>query len=191
MKTLSLILSLMASVAFVLVGCSDNSAVPVSPADQPMQAPPSLAKAIMTDFTFSHHPITPPFAGERKLVGEVWVMNDITVKEQVVSDDPLVAGTMVNCLSGTLNATTGEGPVHGKFVLTPTADVGGGVWEATYTGFRSKSEGIYFTIRLNVVTQGRGGTLEGMQGFFESVITSWGIPTAGWFGAGGGFYKSH
>jgi len=191
MKIVSLALLLMACAAFVLVGCSDNPAVPVSPAEPTAQAPPALAKAIITNFTFTHHPIAPPSAGEKRHVGEVWIMKDITVQEQVFSDDPLVAGTMVNCLSGTLNATSGEGPVHGKFILTPTGPVGGGVWEATYTGYRSKSEGVYFTIPLKVVVQGRGGTLQGMQGFFESVITSWGIPTAGWIGAGEGFYKSH
>ena len=46
MRTLSLLLLLMASVAFVLVGCSDNSSSPVSAVEQTVGAP--IASASLT-----------------------------------------------------------------------------------------------------------------------------------------------
>jgi len=184
---------LTASAAFVLVGCSDDSTVPVSPADQTPQVSTALEKANLTNFTFTHNPIPPYFVdpGVVKEVDGMWIMKDVGVIEQVLSDDPLIAGTMIHYLSATMNATTGEGPVHGKATLTPTADVGGGVWEVTYEGYRSKSGGIYFTLPLKLVAHGRGGTIEGIQAIYESTITAWGTPPQGWFGAGRGFYKSH
>jgi hypothetical protein len=50
-------------------------------------------------------------------------MKNVGVVEQVVASDPLVSGTMVHYLSGTLDAVTGEGPLHGTITLTPTVDV--------------------------------------------------------------------
>ena len=188
MKTWSLALLLLAGVAFVFTGCSESSLPPVSPADQ-TAAP--LQKAVITNFTFNHFPIAPPFSGETKQVGEVWIMKDVGIRERIVCSDPLVSGIMIHYLSATMNATTGEGPVHGKCTVTPLADVEGGVWEGTYEGYRSKGPGTYFTLPLKVVVHGKGGTIDGMQGFFESTITAVGTPPTGWSGVGEGFYKSH
>jgi hypothetical protein len=55
----------------------------------------------------------------------------------------------------------------------------------------SKADGIYFKLPLKVVGHGRGGTLDRMQIFEESMITTWGTPPEGWCGVGKGFYKSH
>ena len=59
MKALSFVLLLAASTVFVLTGCSDNSAIPVSPTDQPVQTPASLEKSNKVDFTFDEHNIPP------------------------------------------------------------------------------------------------------------------------------------
>jgi hypothetical protein len=192
MKTLSLVLLLMASMAFVMSGCSDNSATPVSPADQ--SVPASLGKAIITDFTVTKHfPVGLTGEGDVKLVpGGKWQLKNLGVIEQVLASDPLASGIMKHYLSATMDAITGEGPVNGSFVMTPAGDAaGGGVWEGTYQGYRSKSTGIYFTLPLKVVGHGKGGTIDGMQFFEETVITAWGTPPEGWWGTGTGFYKSH
>ena len=197
MKILSVVLLLLASMAFVLVGCSDDSAVPMTPTDKSSQAPIALDKAVITDFTFTHHPIPPVIIdpGVTRQEGENWIMKDVGVIEQVFSDDPLIAGTMRHYLSATMKAATGEGPVHGRGVITPTVSAGGGVWEMTYEGYRSYKETIqdmrYYTLPLKVVVHGRGGTINGIQGFFTTTITAWGTPPAGWYGGGNGFYKSH
>jgi PBP1b-binding outer membrane lipoprotein LpoB len=51
MKIMSLALLLMASMAFVLVGCSDKSAPLVAPTDQSAQTPAPLAKAVIHYFS--------------------------------------------------------------------------------------------------------------------------------------------
>lgn len=189
MKALKCVAVLFAFLGFLMVGCSDKTQSPVAPIEQG-----SLEKCIITNFTFSHNPIEPPFGGDVKLVpGGKWQIKKVGVKEYVTASDPLVSGIMIHYLSATFDAITGEGPVHGSFTLTPVADVGGGVWEGTYTGYRSKTPGsdIYFTLPLKVVGHGRGGTIHGMQLFEKSIITAWGTPPEGWYGGGEGFYKSH
>ena len=177
MKALKCVLVLFAFVGLMLVGCSDKTQSPVSPTEKG-----SLEKAVITNFTFSHFPIAPPFGGEIKLTpGGKWQLKKVGVKELVTSSDPLVSGIMIHYLSATMDAVTGEGPVHGTFTLTPEADVAGGIWEGTYEGYRSKTPGsdIYFTLPLKVVGHGRGGTIHGMQLFEKSIITAWGTPPAG------------
>ena len=187
MKTLKCVFVLLAFVGLSLVGCSDEPQSPVTPIDQG-----SLEKVIITNFTFSHYPIGLTGEGEIKLVGGNWILKDFGVIEQFTSSDTLAAGTAIHYLSATMDAVTGEGPVHGSFTMTPDADVGGGVWEGTYTGYRSKMPGsdTLFVLPLQLVGHGRGGTIEGMQMRENSTITAWGTPPIGWFGSGEGFFKS-
>lgn len=191
MKMTHVAIAIFAVAGLALCGCADGPASSVAPANQPAHGPAPLEKAVLTGFTFSHQPVKIIDPGTVKLVGGNWVMKDIGVEEEVISSDPLVAGTMVHYLSGMMDAVTGEGPVHGKLTLTPSAGVGGGVWEGTYEGYRSKADGIYYSLPLKVVLHGRGGTIDGMQVFEESLITAWGTPPEGWYGTGSGFYKSH
>ncbi len=192
MKALKCFLVLFSFMGLLLVGCSDQSQSPVSPVDQG-----SLQKPDLTNFTFSHHPPLPPAnpiidPGKVKQVGRNWIMKDVGVTEQVFSDDPLINGTMIHYLSARMDIETGEGPVHGSMVLTPDG-AEGGVWEGKYEGYRSKMPGsdVYFILPLKVVAHGKGGTIDGMQSFFNTNITAWGTPPAGWYGGGEGFYKSH
>jgi hypothetical protein len=200
MKTFSLVLLLVASMAFVLLGCSDKSALPVSPTDQSTLVPASLDKAIITDFTFTHYPLGYTGEGEVSLVpGGKWQMKKYGVFEKFVSSNSLANGDMVHNLSLTIDAVTGEGPCHGNFVLTPANNAAaGGVWEGTYEGYRSKSsvEGEW-TLPLKVVAHGKGGTIEGMQMFSNTTLTVradipaiFPLPSS-WMGVGEGFYKSH
>ncbi len=150
-----------------------------------------LEKAVLTNFTFQHYPENIIDPGTVKLVGGKCVLKDIGVEEVVISYDPLVALTMVLYLSAIMDAVTGEGPVHEKLTLTPSADVGGAVWEGTYKLYRSKADGIYFRLPLKVVLHWSGGTIDSMQVFEESIITAWDTPPEGWYGAWSVFYKSH
>ena len=188
MKTLKCVLVLLTFVGLSLVGCSDEPQSPVTPIDQS-----SFEKIIITNFTFSHQPIGLTGEGTIKLVGGNWILKDVGVIEQFTSSDPLAAGTAIHYLSATMDAITGEGPVHGSFTMTPDANVSGGVWKGAYTGYRSKMPGsdTLFVLPLQLVGHGRGGTIEGMQMRENSTITAWGTPPVGWFGSGEGFYKSH
>jgi len=188
MNTLKCVFVLLTFVGLSLVGCSDEQQSPVTPIDQG-----SLEKVIITNFTFSHFPTGLTGEGEVKLVGGNWILKDFGVIEQFTSSDPLAAGIAIHYLSATMDAVTGEGPVHGSFTMTPEANVGGGVWEGIYTGYRSKMPGsdTLFVLPLQLVGHGRGGTIDGMQMRENSTVMAWGTPTVGWYGSGEGFYKSH
>ena len=204
MRTLAFAVVLLAFVGFSLLGCDDASQPPVAPTDQAVQEPASLEKCTTTNFTFTHSPTGLTGDGTVVLVpGGKWqrakwqikkygVIEAVSALKPSGAPDLLVSGTMVHYLSGTLDATTGEGPVHGTFTLTPLADVRGGVWEGTYEGYRSKtSDPNVFTLPLKVVGHGKGGTIHGMQLREESMLTAYGTPPYYWTGVGEGSYKSH
>jgi hypothetical protein len=175
-------------VGLLLVSCSDEQQSPVASIDKGF-----LEKVTITNFTFNHFPTGLTGEGTIKLVGNNWILKDVGVNEFIISSDPLGGGTMTHYLSATMNAVTGEGPIHGYFTIVPQANTGGGVWEGNYTGYRSKMPGsdTLFVLPLQLIGHGRGGTIEGMQMQINTTITAWGTPPAGWYGSGDGFYKSH
>jgi hypothetical protein len=190
MKTKISFFFLFAFMGLLLVGCSDEPQSPVTPIDQS-----SIQKLTITNFTFADAPTGFTGEGEIKLVGGNWIIKDYGVIENFTSADPLVSGTMVHYLSLTIDAVTGEGPCHGSWTITPTENTGGGVWEGTYEGYRSLS-GVpgEWTLPLNVVGHGRGGTIDGMKLSATATLTIYtdGITTlpSYWTGLGEGFYKS-
>ena len=201
MKTLWFVLLLVASTAFVLLGCSDNSTQPVSPADQSAQPPPSPAKQISTLFTFTDQPIAPLSGGSLTLRGGVWQSKDRHIVEIFASSDPYVAGIMEEDFSTTIDAVTGEGPFHGKWKITPSNTVltGGGSWEGTLEGYRTgpNQDGTWSAI-VKAVGHGKGGTIDGWKITSTTDLTIYPSPTpppfplfAGWIGKGNGYYFQH
>jgi hypothetical protein len=194
MKTLLSSIVLFAFVGILMIGCSEQNQSPIAPTDQ---AP--LQKASITNFTFTDFPIAEPTGGEITLIpGGKWQVKEIEVLEMFASSNPLVNGIMKHYLSLTIDAVTGEGPCHGSFTVTPSDPnaTGGGVWEGTYEGYRSKSavEGEWI-LPLKVEGHGKGGTIAGMQiKANATLIVIAGLPTtlpSSWTGTGEGFYKSH
>ena len=198
MKTLSLALLLIASVAFVLLGCSDNSTQPVLPTDESAQATPSLAKQTGTLFTFTDWPRGPLSGGSLTLRGGVWQSKDRHIEENFVSDDGYVAGIMEEDFSTTIDAVTGEGPIHGSWKITPsnTELTGGGSWEGTLEGYRTgpNQDGTWSAI-VKAVGHGKGGTIDGWKITSTTDLTVFPsripppIPQfGGWIGKGTGYY---
>ncbi len=213
MKALPFVLLLAASTVFVLIGCSDNPAAPVSPTDQAVQGAPSLEKKAITSLTMFHYPIPPfplPYPANpaiRKVPGGIWHLKDVELHEAVsvtYQDGTVELGTMLHYLSSTMNAA-GEGPVHGSFTMTMA---GGGVWEGTYRGYRSIAlpapplpDGLtlpdylppYFLytyeLPLKVVAHGRGGNIDGMKLCATDVIRAYGTPPQAWYGISQGSFK--
>ena len=196
MKTLSLVLLLVASLAFVLVGCSDNSAVPVSPTDQSAQKPAWLGKSTNVEFTITSFPIYVDPQPDIMIAGRTLHMKNVAVVDLVTASDARVSGQMHHYLSLKLDIYTGEGPCHGSWTSEP-AGAGGGRWEGTYEGYRSKTTTPFvFKLPLKMVGHGKGGTIDGMQLFTTATLTvttdlaHFPVPT-GWTAVGEGFIKEH
>jgi len=213
MKALPFVLLLAASTVFVLIGCSDNPAAPVSPTDQSVQGAPSLEKKAITSLTMLHYPM-PPFPSPypanpaiRKVPGGIWHLKDVELHEAVsvtYEDGTTEPGTMLHYLSSTMNAA-GEGPVHGSFTMTMAS---GGVWEGTYQGYRSLAlpapplppgltlpdgfpppPAYTFRLPLKVVAHGRGGNIDGMKLSATDVIRAYSTPPLAWYGVSEGSFK--
>jgi hypothetical protein len=193
MRTLMYAVALLAFVGLSLFGCADKSLSPVAPTDQPapLQEPGSLEKCTIIPFTVNlHYPVGILDPGVVKLVGRKWILKDVGVAETLLTTSDLVTGKMIHSLSGILDKNTGEGPVWGTYTLT---NAGGGVWEGSYTGYRSKKPGsdTLFTLPLRLLGHGKNGNVQGMKSFINDVITAWGTPPVGWYGSGEGYIKSH
>lgn len=180
-------------IGLLLLSCSDQTQSPVASDEQT-----ALQKAEINNCNFVHYPISPPEGGIFMFPGNNFKMKNVKVTEQMMSSDPLIAGTLVHYLSEKIDAVTGEGNTHGKWTLTLADNVGGGVWEGTYIGKRSYSPGTNegfpdyeFITPLKLVAVGKGGVIDGMQFKGTTVIYSWGVIVEGWYGIGEGYYKSH
>jgi len=199
MRPLSFVFLLMAGLAFVLVGCSDNSAVPVSPTDQSVQMPVSLGKSTNVPFELiSSFPIEVPadILPYLKIAGRTLHMKDVPIVDLVTASDSRVSGRMEHLLSLKLDSETGEGPCQGSWTSEPVG-AGGGKWVGTYEGFRSGTADKYvFTLPLKMVGHGRGGTIDGMQLFTNATLLvstdpdHYPLPT-GWLATGTGIIKEH
>jgi hypothetical protein len=195
MKTVSLALLLIASMAFVLLGCSDNPG-PAAPTDQATQAPVSLGKSNNVEFTLTSSPIWVDPQPDITIAGRTLHMKNVGVWDLVLASDARVAGIMKHSLSLVVDIYTGEGPCHGLWTSEP-AGANGGMWEGTYEGYRSRTgDPFVFTLPLKMEGRGKGGNIDGMQLFSTPTLTvytdlaHYPVPT-GWHAVGEGFIKEH
>jgi hypothetical protein len=196
MKTLKCVIVLLAFVGLLFVGCSEQSQSPVAPTDQisnqPVQG--SLEKCVISHYTATYHLTGVPDPGSNKVVN-----GKLITKGQVIecvydySDNNLVGGTLTLYANSILDVNTGEGPVHGKFIITPnSADAGGGVWEGIWWGSRKKTGESEWTTSLMTMGQGKGGSLKRMQFFSRETVHFTDLFGANGFnGESKGYIKSH
>jgi hypothetical protein len=194
MKLAGFALLLMASMAFVFTGCSDNPTQPISLTDQSAQAPASLGKVFTTPFECYLYPI-PPYVldpGVANEEGQKRIVHGFRMQERWQSTSDLMDGTYTNEVNGVQDKVTGEGETNGRVVITPFKDVGGGVWEGEYHGKIVKSEtpGIW-TCAFSGVGHGRGGTIHGMKYTLQGTITVYGLPITGWVATATGEIQTH
>jgi hypothetical protein len=163
----------------------------VAPANQAAPERGFLQKPTTVPFTCTNYPVEVLDPGEVKVVEGKLVMKNVLVSERLDSDNPMVKGTMVHSLSVVLDLSTGEGPCRGTFTHTPDADVGGGVWEGHYSGYRSSIGDQVFTLPLAIVGRGKGGAIDGIKLDLNSVLTVFGTPPTYWYGTGEGYLTMH
>lgn len=196
MKKFASSIFLFAILFLAMLGCSDQYQFPVGPAEQS-----SLDKIIITEISFTSSP--QPFTANPYdyifIAGRTLHMKNYPVTDNVVASDARITGAMEHVLTLKLDIVTGEGPCNGKFVLTPTdlGTTGGGVWEGTYEGYRSKTDNPYiFMLPLKMVVHGKGGTIDKVQGFMDATLTVYTNATyyplpIFWTAVGNGIIKEH
>ena len=178
MKRFKCVLLLFSFMGLMLVGCSDQSQSPVSPKE-----PVSLEKNNnKIEYTINSVPflLDPSIApAYMNIAGRTIHLKDFPVIDNVTSSDPRLTGKMEHQLTVKLDLITGEGPCNGKWTLTPDdlTSTGGGIWEGTYEGFRSKTDDPFvFSLPLKMVAHGKGGTIDGWQGFTEAYLILYTAP---------------
>ena len=183
MKALSFALLLMASVAFVLVGCSDNAMQPVSPTDQITQAPASLQKNIVRPFTGKEYPTALLSVGETFMADGKQIVKRFqcaTRFEATFSDGlpDLLTGNGLLELQQVLDMETLTGHSTGKLTVTPDNPDADGVWEITwhskvYPGpdprIPPRAPFVLF-YPAKWVGYGKGGAINGMQIFGDDIV---------------------
>jgi hypothetical protein len=183
-------------IGLLVAGCCDESQSPVSALENG-----ALEKVKNVEYTFTSapEPFTANPANYMIIAGRTLHLKDYPVVDIISATDSRVSGRMEHVLSLKLDVITGEGPCHGKFILTPTnlAATGEGIWEGNYEGFRSKTDDPFvFMLPLKLVAHGKGGTIDGMQGFMKAdlvVLTNssfYPLPIY-WTATGNGVIKEH
>jgi len=197
MKTFKCILILLAFTLLLITGCSDKSQSPVSSNELL-----PLEKNNKIEYTVTSVPILldPTIApAYMKIAGRTIHLKDFPVIDSVTSSDPRFTGKMEHQLSIKLDLITGEGPCNGKWTLTPDnlELTGGGIWEGTYEGYRSKTDVPFvFTLPLRMVAHGKGGTIDGWETFTDAIVTGYTAPESYqlpvyWTVAGSGVMIEH
>jgi hypothetical protein len=196
------ILLLMAILAIMMVGCSDDSALPVSPADQATQGVAPLAKSITRAFTATEGPdmsnpldyiIDPGFSpsnNKNKMIVRGMVVRNL-VNATFQGGPDLLSGRGVLEMNFTFDLSANEGVCWGKLTLDPDApEAGDGVWEITWNG-KITLGASGFVCPMKWVGHGKGGAIDGMQfSSDDQVMTITRMPDL-WTGAGTGFVKLH
>jgi hypothetical protein len=206
MKTVALALLLMATMAFVVVGCSDTPTQPVSPTDQAAIASGSLGKNLIRPFNVTVGPLSPnPFVTVLD-TGSTWYPDGKTMIKGMLlrtffnaafpagdNGPDLLTGTGVLEMNIKLDPVTGVLFTWGKLTVTPGASgAEGGKWEISWEGkgtYYDPTGAVYPVVPLKMVGRGNGGVLTGMQ--ISADVTIVGGPPVNWGGAGGGLLKSH
>jgi len=200
MKTLKCIFVLFAIVGLILVGCSDKSQSPVSPANQTITQPNSLQKVFTREFNAVEIPtaIDDPGTyiypdGKIKLIGNKGpTYFSATFTDGLTPD--LLTGPGYAEISGITDPIAGTGIWQGKLTLMPDA-AEGGKWEFTWHGDATVSAtawngGPGWIIPLKEEGHGCGGILTGMQCQMELIVTA--PPELNtWAATGHGFVISH
>jgi hypothetical protein len=172
-------------------GCSDQTVSPLDSNHKNVAETGSLGKVYITNFTGVDSPVRLIDPGTEKLAGRKWIIKEVVIEARADSEEELVTGVLIIVANETLDFYTGEGPVYGKFTLTPDIDVDGGIWEGTWHGQRVRTDESEWKAYVKLVAHGKGGTIHGMKLFADETVTTWALRQTGYIGMVEGYILSH
>jgi hypothetical protein len=183
MKTIKSVAILISVFIFIFGGCAEKTQLPNEPVNP-------LGKVTITNFTANEFPTRSIDPGTTKIEGQNLIVKEQIMESRYEADNSLVTGIAVITANGKLNSFTGEGPIHGKVILTPDA-ITGSFWECNWTGYRSKTGELEWTGNLHIVGHGEGGEIDGMKIYIdEEMYTDLNNGENGYWGIASGYMKS-
>ena len=183
MKTLKCVIVLFAIVGLTLIGCSEKSQLPNEPVN-------ALEKVTTTDYNANITILGLVDPGTEKIIGQNLIVKDRVALTRFEADNSLVKGNLLITINFRFNLNTGEGPTHGKWSMVPD-DYPDGLWEGSFTGFRTKTGESEWTENVSIVGKGEGDVIDGMKNFADGLIYSDDIyERTGFIGEGSGIIKS-
>lgn len=183
MKTFQSAVALLAFIGIVFLGCSEKSQLPNEPVN-------SLEKVTKIPYTATITIVGLVDPGSEKIVGQNLIVKDRVVLTRFEADNSLVKGNLLITINFRFNLNTGEGPTHGKWSMVPD-DYPDGLWEGSFTGYRTKTGESLWTENVSIIGKGEGGVIDGMKNFADGLIYSDDIyERTGFFGEGSGVIKS-
>ena len=191
MKALKCASILLAFMALLLAGCSNEGESPVTPTDQSIQAPAALQKNIIRRFTSEEGPnlanpgliLDPPRIADGKTF---YSLRENTYFEATFLDPgpDFLSGDGVVEMNSWIDNNTLEGFTWGKLTITPKNPAAKGVWEITWHGKMWVDQSTGQSIApLKWVGHGKGGAVNGMQFYCDDTITM--TSPVAWKGEGG------
>lgn len=144
-------------VGLLLVSCSNEQQSPVSPTDQSF-----LDKVTIVNFTSLSYPTVLLDPGEQRISGGNFIGRNVIAAIRWDSENDSVNASGILTLNFNLDAVTGEGPYWGTLTLTPDEPAIGGEWDLTWNGRATQTGPTEWTIPLNMVGHGSGGSIDKM-----------------------------
>ncbi len=201
MKFFKFAVVLLAFVGLSLIGCSDKSQSPVSPADQSINQPSSLEKVFTREFSGTNTPYEVIDPGIMKYPdGKQMIMKHKAYTNFIVTYLPgdtgpdILSGNGEVEINGITDLRTLIGQWQGKFLLKPS-EADGGVWQFTWHGTSTFGPtawegGPGWILPLQEIGHGEGGDINGMQCHMEVIIYA-SLDFTAWYGAFTGIVTSH
>ena len=183
MKTTKFLLVLFSFVGLWLAGCSDEPQSPVTPKDQV-----SLEKVTIIDITALSYPTAIIDPGEQHLADGNLIGRNVIVAVRWNSDNDLVDANGILTINYNVDAVTNEGQWWGTLTLTPDEPAIGEEWDITYNGRSTKTGESEWTLPVNMMGHGNGGSIDGMHLRVTNTIV-YNVPFGFWLGNVEGYIK--
>lgn len=183
MKTTKFLFVLFAFVGFIIVSCSDEPQLPVTPTDQG-----SLDKVTIINITALSYPTGIIDPGEQHIAGGNIIGRNMVLSIRWDSDNDLVDANGILILNYNLDAVTNEGQWWGTLTLTPDEPAIGGEWDITWNGRSTKTGESEWTLPLHMVGHGIGGNIDGKHLYVTNTVI-YNQPFGYWEGDVEGYVK--
>jgi hypothetical protein len=183
MSITKFLIALLAFVEILMIGCSDEPQLPVTPIDQG-----TLNKVTIINITALSYPTAIIDPGEQHIADGNLIGRNVIIAVRWDSENDFVDANGILTLNYNVDAITNEGQWWGTLTLTPDEPAIGGEWDITWNGRSTKTGESEWTLPLHMVGHGIGGSIDGMHLQVTNTVV-YHQPFGFWLGNVDGFIK--